>query len=39
MMQGISPAFELDLDALFEPGLGRLLDGFTPLVKGRRSRR
>ena len=35
MMQGIPASFDLDMDALFELGLARLLDGFTPLVEGR----
>jgi hypothetical protein len=39
MMRGISPSFELDIDALFELGLARLLDGFTPLIEGRSRRR
>ncbi|NVB82431.1 MAG: GntR family transcriptional regulator [Kofleriaceae bacterium] len=39
MMHGISSSFELDIDALFELGLARLLDGFTPLVEGRARRR
>jgi len=35
MMQGIPPLFELDIDALFELGLARLLDGFAPLIERR----
>jgi hypothetical protein len=32
-------SFELDIDSLFELGLARLLDGFSPLVEGRARRR
>jgi DNA-binding transcriptional regulator YhcF (GntR family) len=39
MMHGISASFELDIDALFELGLARMLDGFAPLVEGRTRRR
>jgi hypothetical protein len=35
MMEGIPASFELDMDALFELGLARLLDGFAPLVERR----
>jgi Tetracyclin repressor-like, C-terminal domain len=33
MLKEIPASFELDLDTLFELGLARLLDGFTPLIE------
>jgi AcrR family transcriptional regulator len=33
MLKQIPNSFELDLDTLFELGLARLLDGFTPLIE------
>jgi DNA-binding transcriptional regulator YhcF (GntR family) len=38
MMQGISPEFDLRFDELFEMGLAALLDGFAPLIEGKRRR-
>ncbi|AKU92571.1 TetR/AcrR family transcriptional regulator C-terminal domain-containing protein [Vulgatibacter incomptus] len=35
----LSEGFDPDLDALFELGLGALLDGFTPMFEGKRQRR
>ena len=34
MTRGVPATFELDLDALFELGLGAMLDGLRPLVDG-----
>ena len=38
MLGGIPDQFDLDLDALFELGLRALLDGFAPIIEGRRRR-
>jgi AcrR family transcriptional regulator len=35
MFRGISEAFDLDFNELFERGLAALLDGFTPLIEGK----
>jgi hypothetical protein len=39
LMHTMPASFELDIDSLFELGLARLLDGFSPLVEGRVRRR